>query len=85
MKTIFEDTEHTARQLHLILLLVLNFFLLGRIIEFNGANTMEIALMYKTAINRNCEYTRLTIVKSYGTLDECARIASLLVLRTSVQ
>lgn len=26
MKTIFEDTEHTARQLHLILLLVLNFF-----------------------------------------------------------
>lgn len=40
------------------------FSSLERIIEFNGANTMEITLKNKTTINRNCEYTRLTIVKS---------------------
>lgn len=46
--------------------LVLFFFSLSldRIIEFNEANTMEITLKYKTTINRNCEYTRFTIVKS---------------------
>lgn len=49
---------------------------------------MEIALIYKTAINRNCEYTRHTIVKSHGILDECWRVMRALcwaVLCVSVQ
>lgn len=78
------NSEHIARQLHLtwslgcFFSLSLSFYFFSsfdRIIEFNGANTMEITLMYKTTINWNCEYTRLTIVKSLesqNTVDERA-------------